>query len=199
MLNVYISFGRLMGIRKRVQTTVNCLALPRTHTLTDAYGTFVWIWTAATRQQSQQRQQQRRRQYYWKNGTVNFGLIQQHQTAITIKKRSGTKCSKHWALKPLNVLLFHSFYFILTQDGRYSCICVCVHFFHLPIHLSLRNVCFGWSWWWNDWFSGLFVFRCYMRFMIIEYFPNQWNHFVRIVFAHFDTCLGTGSRSIFCW
>lgn len=32
MLNVYISFGRLMGIRKRVQTTVNCLALPRTHT-----------------------------------------------------------------------------------------------------------------------------------------------------------------------
>lgn len=27
--------------------------------------------------------------------TVNFGLIQQHQTAITIKKRSGTKCSKH--------------------------------------------------------------------------------------------------------
>lgn len=98
------------------------------------------------------------------------------------------KCSS------LSFLLFHF-------NSRWSIqlyLCVCVHFFHLPIHLSLRNVCFGWSWWWNDWFSGLFVFRCYMRFMIIEYFPNQWNHFVRIVFAHFDTCLGTGSRSIFC-
>lgn len=29
------------------------------------------------------------------------------------------------------------------------------------------------------------ILCCYMRFMIIEYFPNQWNHFVRIVFATF--------------
>lgn len=33
--------------------------------------------------------------------------------------------------------------------------------------------------------TDLAVHCCYTRFMIIEYFPNQWNHFVRIVFTTF--------------
>lgn len=42
-----------------------------------------------------------------------------------------------------------------------------------------------------------YCFVCYMRFMIIEYFPNQWNHFVRTVlfdmsffFVYVCVCFG---------
>lgn len=138
MLNVYISFGRLMGIRKRVQTTVNCLALPRiaTHTyrrirnvcldLNSGHQAAVTATTTTTA--TAVLLEEWNSKFWFDTATPNSN---------NNKKRSGTKCSKHWALKPLNVLLFHSFYFILTQDGRYSCICVCVCIFFIFLSISL--------------------------------------------------------------
>lgn len=79
------------------------------------------------------------------------------------------------------------FYSILTEDGRYSYFCfsnVLVSLFSLfsprfyftlcVLRLSLL------------WFCFAPILCCYMRFMIIEYFPIQWNHFVRIVLPYFQ-------------
>lgn len=76
------------------------------------------------------------------------------------------------------------FYSILTEDGRYSYFCfsnVLVSLFLPRFYFTLCVLRLSLLW-----FCFALILCCYMRFMIIEYFPIQWNHFVRIVLPYFQ-------------
>lgn len=79
---------------------------------------------------------------------------------------------------------FYSFYSVLTEDGRYSYFCfsnVLVSLFSPRFYFTLCVLRLSLLW-----FCFALILCCYMRFMIIEYFPIQWNHFVRIVLPYFQ-------------
>lgn len=84
------------------------------------------------------------------------------------------------------------FYSILTEDGRYSYFCfsnVLVSLFLPRFYFTLCVLRLSLLW-----FCFALILCCYMRFMIIEYFPIQWNHFVRIVLPHLNVSRSLDDR-----